>query len=111
MDALVIIGVHFVDEDAVSFTDPGNIIPDAGSDEMILDPAVRSFDLAFCLWGKSVNGFNAEIADRLPPLRIAFVCEQVMLVKELIPAPDKAEDGVRIDVKGVRDAVFKDKRL
>lgn len=111
MNAFIIIGVHFVGEDAVAFTDPGDVVADASSDEMILDPAVRSLDFALRLRGQGVNGFDIEVADHLPPLGVSFIGEKMMLVKKFIPASDESENGVGVDVKGIGDAVFQNESL
>ena len=46
MDLVVVISVEFLVEDSLCVVNIGDILPDTGSDQSVLEPAIRSLDLA-----------------------------------------------------------------
>lgn len=111
MDLLMIISVEFMVKNPLGLFDFGDILPDTGSDESILKPPIRSFNLTSGLGRKGVNDLHVAILKDLFPLRGGLVGQEVVLIPEGVSSPDKSEDGVRIDVVGVRESILKDDRL
>jgi hypothetical protein len=61
VDLLVIIALEFVVKNPLSLFDLGDILPDTGSDESVLKPAIRSFNFASGLGRKRVNDLHIAI--------------------------------------------------
>ena len=57
----VVITVDLLSEDLLSRFDVGDIFPDTGSNQMVLEPTVRSFDLAFGLGRKGMGDFDIAV--------------------------------------------------
>jgi hypothetical protein len=111
VNLMMFISSEFLFEDDLSLLDLGDILSDTGSDEVVLKPAIRSFNLASGLGRKGVNDLHIAILQNLLPLRGGFIGEEVMFVPEGISSPDKSKDRVRIDVVGVRESVLEDEGL
>ena len=111
VDLLVIIAVEFEVKNPLSMFDLGDILPDTGSDESILGPAIGSFNLTSGLGRKGVNHLHVAILQDLLPLRGGLVGQEVVLIPEGVSSADKSEDGVRIDIAGVRESILKDDGL
>jgi hypothetical protein len=111
VDLLMIIAVEFMVKNPLSLFDLGDILSDTGSDESILEPAIGSFDLASGLGRKGVNHLHVAILQDLLPLRGGLIGEEVVFIPEGVSSSDKSEDGVRIDIIGVRKSILKDDRL
>ena len=92
-------------------SDIGHIFADTRSDQPVLKPPVGSFNFASGLRGKGVGHFHLAVLQNLFPLRGRLIGQKVVLIPEGIPSPDKAEDGVGIDVISIREAVSKEHRL
>jgi hypothetical protein len=111
MDLLVIIAVEFMIKNPLGLVDFGDILSDTGSDEVVLEPTIRSFNLASGLRRKRVNDLYIAILQDLLPLRGGFICEKVVFIPEGVSSPDEAKDGMRIDIVGVRESITEDDRL
>jgi len=111
VDLLVIIAVEFEVKNPLSMFDLGDILPDTGSDESILGPAIGSFNLTSGLGRKGVNHLHVAILQDLLPLRGGLVGQEVVFIPERISSPDKSEDRVRIDIVGVRESISKNDGL
>jgi hypothetical protein len=111
VDLLVIIAMEFKVQNPLSLFDLGDILPDAGSDESVLKPTIRSFDLTSGLGRQRVNDLHVAILQDLFPLRGGFVGQEVVFIPEGVSSPDKSEDRVRIDIVGVRESISKDDGL
>ena len=102
MDLLVVISVEFVVKNPLGLFDFADIFSDTGSDEVVLEPAIRSFNLASGLGRKGVNDLYIAVLENLFPLRGGFICEEVVLIPEGVSSSDKSEDRVGIDIIGER---------
>jgi len=111
VDLVVVISSEFVVEDPLSLFDIGDIFSDTGSDEVVLEPPVGSFDLTSGLGGEGMDDLYVAVLENLFPLRGGLIGQEVVLIPEGVSAPDKAEDGVRIDIVGVGESVAEHDRL
>jgi len=111
VNLLVIISVEFVGKNPLGLFDFGDILSDTGSDKSILEPTIRSFNLASGLRRKGVNDLYIAILQDLLPLRDGLICEEVVFIPEGVSSPDEAKDGMRIDIVGVRESITEDDRL
>jgi hypothetical protein len=89
----------------------GDIFPDTGSNQMVLEPTVRPFNLAFGLGGKSVCDFDITVLQHLFPLRGGLIGQKVVFSPDGVSSLDKSEDGMRIDIVGEGEAIAKDDGL
>ena len=111
VDLAVVISMDFLVQDPLGLLDFGDIFPDAGSDEPVLEPAIRPFDFASGLRGKGMSHLHLAVFQDLFPLGSGLIGPKVVLIPEGVPTPDKAEDGVGIDVIGLGEAMSKDHGL
>ena len=54
---------------------------------------------------------HIAVLQHLFPLRDRLIGEEVVLIPEGVSSPDKSEDGVRVDVVGVRESEAEDNGL
>jgi hypothetical protein len=111
MDLLVIISVEFMVKNPLGLFDFGDILSDTGSDESILEPPIRSFNLTFGLGRKGVNDLHIAILQDLLPLRGGLIGEKMVFSPEGVPSLDKSKDRVRIDIISIRKPISKDDGL
>jgi len=111
MDLLVIISIEFMVQDPLSLIDFGDILSDTGSDESILEPAIRSFHFALSLRRESIDDLHVAILQNLLPLRGSLIGEQMVFLPEGVPSSDKAKDAVGVHIVGVRESILKDDGL
>ena len=78
---------------------------------MVLEPTIRSFDLAFGLGRKSISDFDIADLQDLFLLRGSLIGQKVVFSPNGISSLDKPEDGMRIDIVGERKAIAKDDGL
>jgi hypothetical protein len=91
--------------------DVGDVLPDAGSDESVLEPAIGSFNLASGLGRKRMNDLYIAVLQNLFPLRGGFIGQKMVLSPDRVPSLDKSKDRVGIDIVGVRESIAKDDAL
>jgi hypothetical protein len=101
----VVISMEFLVKNLLSVFDLGDIFTDTGSDKVVLEPTVRPFNFTSGLRGKRVGDLDLAILQDLFPLRGCLIGQEVVLIPEGIPSPDKSEDRVGIDIVGVRKAM------
>jgi hypothetical protein len=111
VDLSVVISMEFLVKELLGVLDFGHVFADTSSDQSVLEPTVGSFDLASGLRGKGVDDFYIAVLEDLFPLRGGFIGQEVVLIPEGVPSPDKSEDGVRIDIVSVRESILEDDRL
>lgn len=87
-----------IPEDPVCITDRREVFPQAGLDEVILQPPVGLFDLALGVGREGIEGREAARQQDLLPWGIDLIGEPMVTDLELVPTPDEAEEGVAIDV-------------
>jgi hypothetical protein len=107
----VVISVDFLSQDLLGWFDVGDIFSDTGSNQMVLEPTIRSFDLAFGLGRKSMRDFDIALLQDLFPLRGGLIGQKVVFSPDGVSSLDKPEDGMRIDRVGKRKAIAKDDGL
>jgi hypothetical protein len=73
VNLVVVISTEFLVQDPLSLLDIGDILPDAGSDQSILEPAIGSFNLASGLGRKGVNDLHIAVLENLFPLRSGLI--------------------------------------
>ena len=108
---MVVISSEFLVEDPLSLLNMGDIFPDTGSNEVVLEPAIGSFDFASGLRGEGMDDFYIAVFEDLFPLRGGLIGQEVVFIPEGVSSTDKSEDGVRIDIVGVRESEAEDDGL
>jgi hypothetical protein len=111
VNLVMVISSEFLVEDSLSLLDLGDIFSDTGSDEVVLEPAVGSFDFASGLRGEGMDDLDIAVSENLFPLKDGFVGQEVVLIPEGVSSSDKSEDGVRIDIVGVGESEAEDDGL
>lgn len=104
----IVISSEFLVKDLLSVLDLGDIFSGTGTDEVILEPAIGSFDFASGLRGEGMDDLYIAVLEDLFPLRGGFIGEEVVLIPEGVSSSDKSEDGVRVDIVGVGEPILKD---
>jgi hypothetical protein len=108
---LVVISVEFMIKNPLSLFDLFDIFSDTGADESVLEPTIGSFHFALGLRRKGIGELHIAILKDLLPLRGGFIGEEVVFIPEGVSSADKSEDGVRIDIIGVRKPLSKNDGL
>jgi hypothetical protein len=111
VNLLVIIPVEFKIKNPLSLFDLFDVFSDTGADESVLEPTIGSFHFALGLRRKGIGDLHIAILKDLLPLRGGFIGEEVVFIPERVSSADKSEDGVRIDIIGVRKSIPKDDSL
>ena len=111
MDLAEVIVLDFPAQESSGLADVGSVGAHAGSHEVVLEPLIRSLNLALGLGGKGVDDLDAAVGQDLFPLGIDLIGDFVVIAPDGIAALDKAEDGVGIDVIGKRQTIFQKDRL
>jgi hypothetical protein len=111
VNLLVVISVEFKIKNPLSLFDLFDVFSDTGTDESVLEPTIGTFDFASGLGRKGVNDLHIAILQDLFPLRGDLISEEVVFIPEGVSSSDKSEDGVRVDIVGVRESEAKDNRL
>jgi len=107
----VVVSMDFLAKNLLGRFNIGDIFSDTGSNQMVLEPTVRPFDLAFSLGRKSMSDFDIAVLQHLFPLRGGLVGQEVVFSPDGVSSLDKPEDGMRIDVVGEREAIAKEEGL
>jgi hypothetical protein len=76
-----------------------------------LEPAIGSFDFASGLGREGMDDLYVTVLEDLFPLRGGFIGEEVVLIPEGVSSSEESEDGVRVDVVGVRESIAEDDAL
>ena len=111
MNLLVVISVEFVVKNPLGLFDSFDVFSDTGADEVVLEPTIGSLDLTSGLRGEGMDDLHIAVLGDLLPLRGGLIGEEVVFIPEGVSSADKSEDGVRIDIIGVRKSIPKDDRL
>jgi len=111
MYLLVIISVEFMVKNPLGLFDFGDILSDTGPDESVLEPAIRSFNLASGLRGEGMNDLHITILQNLFPLRSGFIGKQMVFSPERVPSLDETKDAVGVHIVGVRESMAEDDAL
>ncbi len=111
MNLAVVVSVDFLTKDLLSGFDGGDIFSDTRSNQMVLEPTVRSFDLSLGLGREGIRDFYIAVLQNLFPLRSGLIGQEIVFSPHGVPSLDKSEDGMGIDVVAVREPVPKDDGL
>jgi hypothetical protein len=111
VNLVMVVSLEFLVQDPLSLLDLGDIFSDTGSNEVVLEPAIGSFDLASGLRREGMDDLYIAVFEDLFPLRGGFIGQEVVFIPEGVSSPDKSEDGVRIDIVSVRKSILKDDGL
>ncbi len=111
VNLVVVISLEFLVENPLSLLDLGDIFSDTGTDEVVLEPAIGSLDLTSGLGGEGMDDLDIAVLEDLFPLRGGLIGQEVVLIPEGVSSPDKSEDGVRIDIVGIRKSILEDDGL
>jgi len=111
VNLLVVISVEFMSKNPLGLFDLFDVFSDTGADESVLEPTIGSFNFTSGLGRKGMNDLDVAILKDLLPLRDGFIGEEVVFIPEGVSSADKSEDGVRIDIIGVRKSIPKDDSL
>ena len=84
----------------MSMVDIFDIFADAGTDEVVLNPAKGAFDLAFSLRREGVDWFDLTVFDDHLPLRVDVVGKLHKVVVPLVTSSNVTEDGMAVRVIG-----------
>jgi hypothetical protein len=107
----VVISMDFFSQDLLGRFDIGDIFSDTGSNQMVLEPPVRSFDLSLRLGRERMGDFDIAVSQDLFPLRGGLIGQKVVFSPDGISSLDKSKDGMRIDIIGERKAITKEDGL
>jgi hypothetical protein len=108
MDLLVIISVEFMVENPLGLFDFVDILPDTGSDQSILEPAIGSLNFTSGLGRKGMNHLYIAILENLLPLRGGLIGQKVVFSPEGVPSLHEAKDTVGVHIVGVREPMVED---
>jgi len=108
---VVVIAAEFLIENFLGLLDFGDILADTGSNQSILQPAIRAFNFSFGLGGQGIGHFHLTVVEDLFPLGVGFIGEEVMVSPEGVSSLDEAEDGMGIHIVGVGKSVAEKDRL
>jgi hypothetical protein len=111
VNLLVVISVEFVVKNPLGLFDFFDVFSDTGADEVVLEPNIGSLDLTSGLRGERMDDLHIAVLEDLLPLRGGLIGEEMVFIPEGVSWADKSEDGVRIDIIGVRKSIPKDDRL
>ncbi len=111
MNLTIVITMDLLSENLLGRFNIGDIFSDTGSNQMVLEPTIRSFDFASGLRRKGVDDLHSAVLQHLFPLRSRLIGLKVVLIPEGVSSPDKAKDRVRIDIVGERETIAKDDAL
>ena len=105
VDLAVVISVKFMVKNPLSLFDLFDVFSDTGTDEPVLEPAIRSFHLALGLGRKGVNDLDIAVLEDLFPLGGCLICEEVVFVpKSLFPGrSERWNENRRSRSKGVHN--------
>jgi hypothetical protein len=98
----IVISMDFLSKDLLGRFNIGDIFSDTGSNQMVLEPTIGSFDFASGLRGKGMDDLHIALLQHLFPLRSRLIGQKVMLIPEGVSSPDKPKDRVGIDIIGER---------
>jgi hypothetical protein len=105
MHLVIVIAVDFGTEDLAGLDDRLDVFSGTCSDEPILEPAIRPFDLAFGLRREGIARLDMTVPKDSFPLRIHIIRDQIVFSPERISTLDEAENGVTVGVIGIRGAI------
>jgi len=111
VDLLVVISVEFMIKNSLGLFDFFNFFSDTCTDESVLEPTIGSFHFALGLRRKGIGDLHIAILKDLLPLRGSFIGKEVVFIPEGVSSTDKSEDGVRVDIVGIRETEAEDDRL
>jgi len=111
VNLLMVISVEFMIKNPLGLFDFFDLFSDTRADESILEPTIGSFHFALGLRRKGIGDLHIAVLQDLLPLGGGFIGEKVVFIPEGVSSADKSEDGVRIDIIGVRKSVAEDDRL
>jgi hypothetical protein len=80
VDLAVVISMEFLVKDALGLLDVGYIFADTGSDEPVLEPAVRPFNFASGLRGKGMGDLHLAFFQNLFPLGSRLIGMKVVSI-------------------------------
>ena len=106
MNLVIVVALYFLFKDFFGWSNFIDILPDTGSDQMILQPTVRAFNFPFGLRRKSIRDSDGAIFQNLFPLRVYVISKGVVVPVCGVPTFDIAEDGMGIDIIGEGRAVL-----
>ena len=100
VNLFIVVTVAFIIKNMLGVFDIFDIFADAGADEVILEPAIRPFDLAFGLRGEGVDRFDVAVLDDHLPLRIDVVGKLLKTHVPLVSSFDIAKDRMAVRIVG-----------
>ena len=92
VDLEVVVAVEFFAQDRVGVGTRGDVLEGTGADDAILEPAIRSFDLSFCLGRKRVGDIRVHQGQDLALLGVDVIGTQDHLSPNAIAALDEAKN-------------------
>lgn len=98
MNAFVSVLIDFPIQDFPGLVDRFDSVPYARSDQMILNPAVRSFYLSLGGRTQGIDDFNTQILQNFLPLNDGIFFFDVSLLPDGVSSFDKSEDRMVINV-------------
>jgi hypothetical protein len=105
VDLVVVITVHLGSKDLAGIFDGFDVFSGTGSDEPILEPAIRPFDFAFGLRRERIARLDVTVPKDPFPLWVHIIGDQIMFSPDGIPALDEAENRVAVGVIGIGSAI------
>jgi hypothetical protein len=111
VNLLMVISVEFMIKNPLGLFDFFDLFTDTGANEPVLEPTIGSLHFALGLRRKGIGDLHIAILKDLLPLRGGLVGQEVVFIPEGVSCTDKSEDGVRIDIIGIRKSIPKDDGL
>jgi len=96
----VVISVEFMIKNPLGLIDFGDILSDTGSDQSVLEPAIRTFNLASGLRRKGMNNLDIAVLQNLFPLRGGFIGQKMMFSPEGVSSLDESKDARGVHIGG-----------
>jgi hypothetical protein len=107
----VVISVDFLSQDLLGWFDIGDVFSDTSSNQMVLEPTIRSFHFPFGLRGKGIGDLHIAVIQNLFPLRGSFIGEQVMFSPERVPSLYESKNTMGVYIVSIRESVAEDNGL
>ena len=102
---MIVIAVDFGAQDLPGLGDGLDVFSGAGSDQPILEPAIRPFDFAFGLRRERIARLDVTVPEDPFPLRVDIIGDQIMFSPDGVSALDEPEDGVKVGIIGIGGAI------
>jgi hypothetical protein len=92
VDLMVIVAVYFFLQDKTNIFNSRDVFQSTGTNDAVLQPAVRSLDFSLGLRGQGIDDIHAQDTHHFAPLGVDVIRLQDVLTPEAVSTLDEAED-------------------